>query len=102
MSKKRFAEFYDSFGWNGLTVLRENRVQENHAARSIDLSSKSLRDLAMCLRLVPARTFLLCGTFLFILAACFVAGFLTQSHCGTEWGYYGCEIFTNTEDLAGW
>jgi hypothetical protein len=102
MSKKRFAEFSDSFGWDGSIAIPEDRVQQNHAARSLDSSAKSLRDLAVCLRLGPcALAFLLAGTFLFIFATCCVAGFLAESHCGTDFGYYGCEILTNTEDLPG-
>ena len=95
MSQKQSAEFSDSFGWN-------DSGQQNHAARSLYFSAKGLRGLAVCLRLGPrALAFLLGGTFLFIFATCCVAVLLAESHCGTDFGYYGCEVTGGKDQISG-
>jgi hypothetical protein len=102
MSQKQPAEFSDSFGWKGWTAIPEDSGQQNQAARSFNSSAKGLRDLAACLRLGwRALAFFLGATFMFIFATCCVAVFLAESHCGSDLGYYGCEILTNTGGLRG-
>ena len=93
MSQKQSAEFSDSFGWKGWTTVPEDSGQPNHAARSLNFSAKSLRNLGVRLRLGwRAFAFFLDATFIFIFATCCVAVFLVESHCGSDLGYYGCEI----------
>ena len=102
MSQKQSAEFFDSFGWKGWTAIPDNSGQQNHAARSLNFSAKSLRNLGVRLRLGwRALAFFLGATFIFIFATCCVAVFLVESHCGSDLGYYGCEILTSIGDLHG-
>ena len=102
MSQKQSAEFSDSIGWSGWTAIPEDSGQQNTPRDPSTFSAKGLRDLAVCLRLGPrALAFLLGGTFLFIFATCCVAVLLAESHRGADFGYYGYEVLTNTEDLHG-
>jgi hypothetical protein len=102
MSQKQSAEFFDSFRWKGWTAIPDNSGQQNHAARSLNFSGKSLRNLEVRLRLGwRALAFFLGATFIFIFATCCGAVFLVESHCGSDLGYYGCQILTNTGGLHG-
>jgi hypothetical protein len=102
MSRKQSAEFSDSFRWKGWTYIQEDSEQQSHAAQSVNFSAKSLRNLEVCLRLDwHALAFFLSATFMFIFATCCVAVLLVDSHCGSDLGYYGCQILTNTGRLHG-
>jgi hypothetical protein len=102
MSQKQSAEFSDSFRWKGSISIPEDSEQQNHAAQAVNFSTKSLRNLEVCLRLDwRALAFFLSATFMFILATCCVAVFLVESHCWSDFGYYGCQILTNTGGFHG-
>jgi hypothetical protein len=75
-------------------LIPQDKVRPPQVALPRSLIAKRRRVHAISVRSwVCALAFFLAGAALFLFAGLFTLAFLVDEHCGTAFGYYGCDIF---------